>query len=212
MAKRRQELTQIWTVSPRRHGAKAAARVRRRCICGIRRFAAISTCGSPRDGTWFYLKTPIGRPALVGLFRLGAQARGRQVLPRHAGGESRHRRRRRAVPGGGNENRGRRGGADACISAPMSTIGSPAMPAMRCGSSRSRATGGLKPYLHVRARSVGKGDARVVLRSGRTRRRARASMARGCSASRPAGEFFAMADGRAGQRACGDERARSRKR
>ena len=41
---------------------------RRRSSAGIRRFAAISTCGSRADGTWFYQKTPIGRPALVKLF------------------------------------------------------------------------------------------------------------------------------------------------
>ena len=41
------------------------------------------------------------RPAGAGeAVRLGAQARGRQVLPRHAGGEMRHRRRRCPVPGG----------------------------------------------------------------------------------------------------------------
>ena len=41
------------------------------------------------------------RPAGAGeAVRLGAQARGRPVLPGHAGGEMRHHRRRRAVPGG----------------------------------------------------------------------------------------------------------------
>jgi hypothetical protein len=32
------------------------------------------------DGTWFYQKTPIGRLALVKLFRLGAQTGRRQVF------------------------------------------------------------------------------------------------------------------------------------
>ena len=43
-------------------------KVCRRSIFGIRRSAAISTCGSRHDGTWYYLGTPIGRPALVKLF------------------------------------------------------------------------------------------------------------------------------------------------
>ena len=39
------------------------------------------------DGTWFYLKTPIGRPALVKLFASVLKREGEQVFPRHAGRE-----------------------------------------------------------------------------------------------------------------------------
>ena len=61
-----------------------------------------------RDGTWFYLGTPIGRLELVKLFGSILQARGRRVFPRHPGRKGRHHGRRRALRGGGFHRRGRR--------------------------------------------------------------------------------------------------------
>ena len=52
------------------------------------------------DGTWFYLKTPIGRAAAGQAVRFRAQAGRGQVLSGHAGGEMRDRGRGRAVPRG----------------------------------------------------------------------------------------------------------------
>ena len=63
------------------------------------------------DGTWFYLKTPIGRPALVKLFASVLKREGDKyflVTPVEKVG---HRRRRRAVPGGRDEGRGRARGS-----------------------------------------------------------------------------------------------------
>ena len=64
--RRRPRRGTAWTRS-RALRARRLARVRRRCTFGTRRFAGTSTCIAS-DGTWFYLKTPIGRPALVKLF------------------------------------------------------------------------------------------------------------------------------------------------
>jgi uncharacterized protein len=46
-----------------------------------------------RDGTWFYLGTPIGRPALVRLFSTILKREDGRILPGHAGREGRHHRR-----------------------------------------------------------------------------------------------------------------------
>ena len=50
-----------------------------------------------RDGTWFYLGTPIGRHAARQALLLDPEARGRPLLPRDPGGEGRHHRRRRPL-------------------------------------------------------------------------------------------------------------------
>ena len=50
-----------------------------------------------RDGTWFYLGTPIGRAAARPALLLDPEARGRPLLPRDPGGEGRHHRRRRPL-------------------------------------------------------------------------------------------------------------------
>ncbi len=42
------------------------------------------------DGTWFYMKTPIGRPALVKLFASVLWREGEKCLSEDAGGEDRH--------------------------------------------------------------------------------------------------------------------------
>ena len=63
-----------------------AARARRRSICGIRRFAAISTCGSqPTAPGSISRRRSDGRPGAA--VRLGAEARRRQVFSGHAGRE-----------------------------------------------------------------------------------------------------------------------------
>ncbi len=45
-----------------------AARACRRSICGIPPFCGDIDMRIATDGTWFYMGTPIGRPALVRLF------------------------------------------------------------------------------------------------------------------------------------------------
>ena len=117
------------------------------------------------DGTWFYLKTPIGRPCRwYKLFASVLKREGGQVLPRSRrsrnAASSSTTRRSCAV-----ELQGRGTGdlARACTSAPMSTTGSPAGPSTPLRFEPEPDTGGLKPYLHVRPRSVGEGDAGAVL-------------------------------------------------
>ena len=97
------------------------------------------------DGTWFYLKTPIGRPALVKLFASVLKREGDKyflVTPVEKVGitvddapflavEMQHR-------------RGRRAGAS-CISAPMWMTGSPADRTTHCASSRNRIPAGSSP-------------------------------------------------------------------
>ena len=102
------------------------------------------------DGTWFYMGTPIGRPALVRLFstilkredgkhflvtpveKVGIRVDDAPFLAVEMQNEAGDR------------------GAAACASAPMSTTGCHAMPDIACDS-RWPADGGLTPYLHVRA-------------------------------------------------------------
>src|SRR6201992_2429595 len=55
------------TGSPARRSARPT-RARRRCICGNPPFCGDLDMRTAADGTWFYMKTPIGRPALVKLF------------------------------------------------------------------------------------------------------------------------------------------------
>ena len=54
--------------SPKRPKPPQRAKVCRRYICGTLSFVAILDMRIARDGTWFYLGTPIGRPELVRLF------------------------------------------------------------------------------------------------------------------------------------------------
>ena len=155
---------------------------RRRAQRGAERAAAGASVESavlrrPRhahraDGTWFYLKTPIGRPALVKLFASVLKREGDKLFPRHAGREMRDRGRRRAVPRGRDAGGARRSRPGCCISAPMSTTGWPAGASMRCASSRS-ANRRAQALSARAARSVGEGDAGAVLRSRRARRGAR---------------------------------------
>ncbi len=46
-----------------------------------------------RDGTWFYLGTPIGRPGLVKLFSSILKREGDKYFPGHPGRKGRHHRR-----------------------------------------------------------------------------------------------------------------------
>ena len=101
------------------------------------------------DGTWFYQKTPIGRPALVKLFASVLKREGDKyflVTPVEKVGIIVDDAPFLAVELQG---RARRATGTFSISAPMSTTGSPAGPdhALRF---EPEATGGLKPYLHVR--------------------------------------------------------------
>ena len=135
------------------------------------------------DGTWFYLKTPIGRPALVKLFASVLKREGDKyflVTPVEKCGIVG---RRRAVSGGrDSRSRTRRGvrvlhfrtnvddwvacGRGPCV-------------ALRAGAGDRRA----QALPACAARPVGEGDAGLVLRSGRARRGTRRSMASACSAS-----------------------------
>ena len=125
------------------------------------------------DGTWFYLKTPIGRPALVQAVRLGAQARRRQVFPRHAGREMRDQ--VEDAPFLAVELQGRARRATGQVLHFRTNVDD----WVACGAGHALRfepepeTGGLKPYLHVRRDLWAQGDAGAVLRSGRTRRGAR---------------------------------------
>ena len=77
---------------------RRAPKSRRRSSAGTRPIAARSTCASPRDGTWFYNGTPIGRPALVKLFASDPAQGPGALRSRHAGRARRHHGRGRAVP------------------------------------------------------------------------------------------------------------------
>ena len=94
------------------------------------------------DGTWFYLKTPIGRPALVKLFASVLKREGDKyflVTPVEKIGITVDDAPFLAVE----MTAGRRGrGARARASAPMSTTGSRAGRTTRCASSRSRTPAG----------------------------------------------------------------------
>ena len=124
------------------------------------------------DGTWFYQKTPIGRPALVKLFASVLKREGDKyflVTPVEKVGIIVD-----DAPFLAVEMKTRAGGsgADSCNFAPMSTTGSRPGRSTRCASSRRP---NRRPQaLSARApRPVGQGDARAVLRSGRARRGAR---------------------------------------
>ena len=97
------------------------------------------------DGTWFYLKTPIGRPALVKLFASVLKREGDKyflVTPVEKCGIVVEDAPFLAVELKVETRRGRTG---FCTSAPMSTTGSPAGRSMRCASSRSRRPAGSSP-------------------------------------------------------------------
>ena len=140
------------------------------------------------DGTWFYQKTPIGRPALVKLFASVLKREGDRyflVTPVEKVGiivedapflavelqvEAEH----------------RCSAGMFSISAPMSTTGSTPGPGTPCASSREAGQRRPQALSACAPRAVGQGDAGAVLRSGRARRGARRSTARRCSASPPA--------------------------
>ena len=89
------------------------------------------------DGTWFYLKTPIGRPALVRLFASVLKREGDKyflVTPVEKCGIQVEDAPFLAVEMKVEDNDGHR----VLNSAPMSTTGSPAALVMRSASSRSR--------------------------------------------------------------------------
>ena len=143
------------------------------------------------DGTWFYMGTPIGRPALVRLFST--------ILKREDGKHF------LVTPV---EKVGIRvddapflavemvkDGEDAvgcCASAPMSTTGSPAIPRTGCDS-RPAADGGLTPYLHVRADLWAK-VTRALYYDLVDMGEERMVDGRAMFGVDSAGEFFAMAD------------------
>ena len=66
MAKEERSCLPGWTISPERWRPSAAKR--RRSSNGIPPIAGTSTCGSPATARGFTRGTPIGRPALVKLF------------------------------------------------------------------------------------------------------------------------------------------------
>ena len=126
------------------------------------------------DGTWFYQKTPIGRPALVKLFASVLKREGDRyflVTPVEKCGivvedapflavELRIERRATRP-------------AACCTSAPMSTTGSPAGRSIALRFEPEPETGGLKPYLHVRRDLWAKVTRALFYRSRRARRGAR---------------------------------------
>ena len=97
------------------------------------------------DGTWFYLKTPIGRPALVKLFASVLKREGDKyflVTPVEKCGITVDDAPFLAVE---MKVEGEGARAACCTSAPMSTTGSPAGRSTRCASSRSRRPAGSSP-------------------------------------------------------------------
>ena len=101
------------------------------------------------DGTWFYLKTPIGRPALVKLFASVLKREGEKyflVTPVEKVGITVD----DAPVHGGRDDGGGQGRAGACSLPHQCRRMGRLRPDMRCASSRKPDTGGLKPYLHVR--------------------------------------------------------------
>ena len=108
------------------------------------------------DGTWFYLKTPIGRAALVKLFASVLKREGDKyflVTPVEKCGivvedapflavELEVARGDRACTGASSQVLHFRTNVDDWVACGQRS--------MRCASSRSAETGGLKPYLHVR--------------------------------------------------------------
>ena len=102
------------------------------------------------DGTWFYQKTPIGRPALVKLFASVLKREGDKyflVTPVEKVGIDG---RRRAVPRRRDEGRARRWRTGPRLPHQCRRLGRRAGPVTRCVSNLQSETGGLKPYLHVR--------------------------------------------------------------
>ena len=137
------------------------------------------------DGTWFYLKTPIGRPALVKLFASVLKREGDKyflVTPVEKCGIMVD-----DAPFLAVELKVERRRAGAVLNFRTNVDDWVACGPRSCAALRAGAeTGGLKPYLHVRRDLWAQGDARAVLRSGRARRGARGRMASACSASRRA--------------------------
>ena len=144
------------------------------------------------DGTWFYLKTPIGRPALVKLFASVLKREGDKyflVTPVEKCGITVDDAPFLAVEMKVEEGaKGRvlnfRTNVDDWVA-----CGPEHALALRAGAGYRRA----QALSACAARSVGQGDAGAVLRSGRARRGARRRRASRCSASSSGGEFFAMA-------------------
>ena len=145
------------------------------------------------DGTWFYMGTPIGRPALVRLFSTVLKREGGKyflVTPVEKVGIRVDDAPFLAVEMLKDEDgRGRllrfRTNVDDWV---------PCGPGHALALRGRMPSGGLKPYLHVRARSVGEGDAGAVLRSGRRSARSARSTVKPMFGVASGGEFFAMAD------------------
>jgi lytic murein transglycosylase len=104
-----------------------------------------------RDGTWFYLGTPIGRKPLVRLFSSILKREGDRLLPRHPGREGRHHRRRRALRRRRLPRRRRRPrpAPDLHHQCDRATRPRPA-PTTRSASPSTPITGEPAPYVHVR--------------------------------------------------------------
>ena len=144
------------------------------------------------DGTWFYLKTPIGRPALVKLFASVLKREGDKyflVTPVEKVGIAVD-----DAPFLAVEMKVEDGAQGRVLKFRTNVddwVACGPEHALRfepeAGHRRAQALSACA------ARSVGQGDAGAVLRSGRARRGARRRRRRACSASRRAGEFFAMA-------------------
>ena len=140
------------------------------------------------DGTWFYMKTPIGRPALVKLFASVLKREDDKyflVTPVEKCGITVD-----DAPFMAVEMKVEAGAAGRVLHFRTNVDDWVA-----CGADHALRfepepdTGGLKPYLHVRRGSVGQGDAGAVLRSGRAWRGTRRGWRARCSACRRAISF-----------------------
>ena len=150
------------------------------------------------DGTWFYQKTPIGRPALVRLFASVLRARRGSLCPGHPCGKVRHHGRRGAVPGG------RARSSTRLILPHGAGRPGPALPHQcgRLGDMRTRQPAAFRARARDRraqalparaAQPVGQSDARRCSMISSISARSVISTACACSGWRRAPTFFAMA-------------------
>ncbi len=126
-----------------------ARRACRRCILWNPPFCGDIDMRIAADGTWFYMKTPIGRPALVKLFSSVLWREGEKyflVTPVEKIGITVDDAPFTAVEMAVD----REGPRARSTSAPMWTSGSPAAACTALRFEPEDETGGLKPYLHVR--------------------------------------------------------------
>ena len=187
------------------------AKGRRRSTCGIRAYCGEIDMRIAADGTWFYQKTPIGRPALVKLFASILKREGDRyflVTPVEKCGIVVDDAPFLAVELRIDRQHGDTAGS--AVPHQCGRLGRRAGRTIRCGSSPRPATGGLKPYLHVRRDLWAKVTRALFYRSRRARRGARHRRHARCSESRRPANSIAMAPADEPRRTSPDDGCRCR--